>query len=128
MCAIGDTSGQRAKHIDNRSAASLSDGGAVIAGLCATLAALWAADSPIAGQDAAGRQALAHRALRRWRTFSRRHPVAPQGLARQIEDLAKGVRESTMSDRRSVGPLMADYRHAAAALAVVLRDNDGWER
>lgn len=127
MCAIVDTSGQRAKHIDDRTVASPTDDGAIVAGLCATLAALWAAGSPIVGQDAAGRQALAHRALRRWRTFSRRHPVARQGLARQLEDLAKGLRESTISDRRLVGPLLADYRHAAAALAVVLQDNDGRE-
>jgi len=102
----------------------MTDEHLVIRTLCAALAECWAAGSPVAGRDEADRYAPAQRALRRWRSFPRRHPAASEDLARRIDDLAKGLRDAREADRRLVGPLMVDYRHVAATLAVVLRACD----
>jgi hypothetical protein len=88
--------------------------------LTRALEVLWEEGSPVAGKDAAGREGQARLALRRWRSFGRRHRGQEQDRERQVEDLAKGLRDACEPERETVGPLMADYRHAARVLATVL--------
>src|SRR5687768_14404928 len=64
---------------------------------------------------------LARVALRRWRSFDRRHKKSDSNRAR-VEDLAKGLRDAIEGDRSLVGPLMDDYRWLAEQLAQKLQD------
>ena len=63
---------------------------------------------------------MADIALRRWRTFDRRHKKKRSSRTDRMEDLAKGLRDAGETDRHLVGPLMEDYRYLAAELAAVL--------
>lgn len=58
--------------------------------------------------------------LRRWRSYDRRARQRRPTDADKIEDLAKGLRDAFEPDRNLVGPLMAEYRWSAQAVAAVL--------
>ena len=59
-------------------------------------------------------------ALRRWRSFPRRVGRRPRTVEARSADLAMGLRAAFESDRRLVGPLLADYRHVAQVMGEVL--------
>lgn len=60
--------------------------------------------------------------LRRWNSFERRSKQRRPTPADRIEDLAKGLRDAFEPDRSLVGPLMAEYRSSARAVAAVLQE------
>jgi len=91
---------------------------AVIDRLIAVVDRLWEDGCPVAGGS--GRR-TAELALRRWRSFGRRAKRRRPTFEGQVEDLAKGLRDSLERDPGLVGPLMEDYRHLARELAEVLR-------
>jgi hypothetical protein len=66
------------------------------------------------------RIAQAETALRRWRSFARRHKCKQSAIEDRIEDLAKGMRDFGEPDRHMVGRLIEDYRYLARELARVL--------
>jgi len=83
----------------------MTDDGTIIQTFCGTLAELWAAGSPVVGQDEAARYGVAQWATRRWCSFPRRHPAESDEMARRIDDLTKGLRDARKADCRLVGPL-----------------------
>src|SRR5688572_24244413 len=90
--------------------------------LTAVIAQAWREGCPVAG--AARRSELAATAVRRWRSFARRHDPKHPSLDNQIEDLARGLRDCLEGDRRLVGRLMEDYRYLARTLAATLVEQE----
>ena len=84
----------------------------------AVVARAWSEGCPIAGPQS--QEILARAALRRWRSFTRRHGLEGS-LESRVEDLAKGLEDSIEPDRAMVGRLMADYRWLAEQLTNELR-------
>lgn len=88
---------------------------ALLLELRAILERCWTEGCPVAAPP---HDELARTALRRWRSFPRRHRGEPR--AARLEDLAKGLCTALEPERRAVGRLMTDYRWLAEQLAAVL--------
>jgi hypothetical protein len=87
-----------------------------------TLARLWEEGSPVVGDGPEHYERIALLAVRRWRSFARRHDPGSLSFERRVEDLAKGLRDSLEPSRSLVGRLMDDYRYAARTLADILNE------
>lgn len=61
-------------------------------------------------------------AWRRWQSIERRHQKGRRSFGDRVEDLAKGLRDAFEQEPSLTGPLMDDYRHAAATLGRVFED------
>jgi|SRR5262249_39421903 len=94
---------------------------AVLASLEEVVRQAWDKGCPVAGERTEEHAERARVALRRWRSFDRRHKKSDSARTR-IEDLAKGLRDAFGGDRHLVGPLMEDYRWLAEQLANKLQD------
>jgi hypothetical protein len=76
------------------------------------------ADTPL---EKVPREEVAALALRRWRSYTRRHPKAAGTEAERIDDLAKGLRDRFEHDRELAGgPVLAEYRRVAERVADAL--------
>ena len=78
--------------------------------------AVWEAGCPVAGGSEIQWTEVARRAIRRWRSGSRRH-VSQDG---RIDDLATGLIAAFEPNLRLVGPLVRDYEYLAARIAAAL--------
>jgi len=79
---------------------------------------LWEQGCPVAGP--AGRERMVEVGLRRWRSFQRRNRRRSWARGDRIEDLAKGLRDAVEPEPRLAGPILADYRCVAEAIAAVV--------
>lgn len=102
-------------------AARAEKGDDVIRDVTAAIEAAWEAGCPVAGSDPTIRAKIATRAIRRWRSASRRS-VSPD---RRVEDLAAGLIAAFEPEIRLVGPLARDYEYLATAIAKALRGRQG---
>lgn len=84
--------------------------------MLAAVAAAWEAGCPVAGSDPARHAAIARRAVRRWRSGSRRGVPADGRVA----DLARGLIAAFEPDPGLVGPLARDYEYLATQIATAL--------
>jgi hypothetical protein len=80
------------------------------------------AGNPVPGPDPQRWQRVIRVALRRWSTFTRRHPApAPDTLSARAEDLARGLLARCGPRTGSGAPIeITDCRHLARRLAHVL--------
>ena len=79
------------------------------------LAQAWDDGCPVAGSTAEARVRLAGLAERRINSFARRN-VPADDMARQVQDLAKGLASALERKPDLVGPLIEDYRQVARKL------------
>jgi hypothetical protein len=77
----------------------------------AVLEAAHVSGSPVAGDSAEARNAIAAAAIRRIKSADRRMKSATR--ADRVEDLAKGLRDRFEVEPKLAGPLVVDYRHIA---------------
>ena len=80
------------------------------------------AGNPVPGPDPQRWQRVIRVALRRWSTFTRRHPApAPDTFSARAEDLARGLLARCGPRTGSGAPIeITDCRHLARRLAHVL--------
>jgi hypothetical protein len=79
--------------------------------VAAAVEACWNEGSPVAGSTHGRWEEIAHIAIRRIRSFSRRG--VSENRDAQIKDIAKGFVQSLEEDALLVGPLIIDYRYVA---------------
>lgn len=94
---------------------SIAEQNPLIARFVQELELLWAQGCPIAGNSPTSREELATIAMHRISSFSRRG-VAVDDRQAQINDLARSLLSALEEDAGRAGPLIKDYRHAAATL------------
>lgn len=74
--------------------------------------ACWDKGSPVVGQTPESWQNVAHVAIRRMRSFTRRK-ISSTDHAAQVRDIAMGLIAAFENDPKLVGPMISDYEYVA---------------